>query len=59
MSDSGISSIADVNQLGNNLFVAQLAKQLVLQTPQDEIGQQVVAQITSLPWGHNIAIITK
>ncbi|MBI4766962.1 MAG: hypothetical protein HY787_20635 [Deltaproteobacteria bacterium] len=23
------------------------------------IGQQVVAQITAIPWGHNIAIITK
>jgi predicted nuclease of restriction endonuclease-like (RecB) superfamily len=38
---------------------AQLVKQPVSQTPQSEIGQQVVAQITAIPWGHNIAIVTK
>ena len=25
----------------------------------NEIGQQVVAQLTRIPWGHNIAIISK
>ncbi|MEN8263599.1 MAG: PDDEXK nuclease domain-containing protein, partial [Nitrospirota bacterium] len=48
----------------------QIAKQLVSQMPVTHkkenneqpigrIGQQLVEQITSIPWGHNIAIITK
>lgn len=37
----------------------QFAKQPVSQLSEDAFGQQVVAQITSIPWGHNIAIITK
>jgi hypothetical protein len=28
------------------------------QLPQDEFGQQVVAQITSVPWGHNMNVRT-
>lgn len=40
----------------------QIAKQPVSQLPRKddgEIRQQVVDQITSIPWGHNIAIIAK
>ncbi len=48
----------------------QITKQLVSQMPVTHkkenneqpigrIGQQLVEQITSIPWGHNIAIITK
>ncbi|MFA7418187.1 MAG: PDDEXK nuclease domain-containing protein [Melioribacteraceae bacterium] len=47
--------------------VAQIAKQLVLQSPTvsnsqqtvDLISQQAVPLITQIPWGHNIAIIAK
>ncbi|MCM2358035.1 MAG: PDDEXK nuclease domain-containing protein [Geobacteraceae bacterium] len=40
----------------------QIAKQPVSQLPREDDGeksQQVVGQITSIPWGHNIAIIAK
>jgi len=40
----------------------QFAKQVVSQIPDihgREKSQQVIAQITNIPWGHNIAIITK
>lgn len=47
--------------------VGQFAKQPVLQLPAckisqqpvGQIGQQAIAQITQIPWGHNIAIISK
>jgi len=39
--------------------VAQFETQAALHLPQDEFGQQVVSQITAIPWGHNIAIIAK
>jgi predicted nuclease of restriction endonuclease-like (RecB) superfamily len=39
--------------------VNQSTKQGVSQTPQDQFGQQPVGQITAVPWGHNIAILTK
>ena len=39
--------------------VAQFEKQVAVRFPHDEFGQQVVAQITAIPWGHNIAIIAK
>ena len=52
------------------MLSGQIAKQLVSQMPKTHkkenneqlpgrIGQQLVEQITSIPWGHNIAIITK
>ncbi len=52
------------------MLSGQFAKQLVSQMPithkkenneqlPGQIGQQLVEQITSIPWGHNIAIITK
>jgi predicted nuclease of restriction endonuclease-like (RecB) superfamily len=44
---------------GRASLPTQIAKQPVSQLPEDIIGQQVVAQITAIPWGHNIAIITK
>lgn len=31
----------------------------IVQQPVGQIGQQVIAQITQIPWGHNIAIISK
>jgi len=31
----------------------------IVQQPVGQFGQQTVAQITQIPWGHNIAIITK
>ena len=36
-----------------------IAKQLVSQLERHEISQQAVGQITQIPWGHNIAIISK
>lgn len=36
-----------------------IAKQPVSQLQDKSIGQQPVAQITQIPWGHNIAIISK
>jgi predicted nuclease of restriction endonuclease-like (RecB) superfamily len=39
--------------------VDQTTKPPSLQSPRDEFGQQLVAQITAIPWGHNIAIIAK
>ena len=39
--------------------VSQLARDLMSQQPVGQIGQQVIAQITQIPWGHNIAIISK
>ena len=38
---------------------AQFAKQAVSQMSRAEFEQQVVGQITGIPWGHNIAIIAK
>lgn len=48
-------------------FVGQIAKQPVSQLPArkisqqpvGQIGLQIIAQITQIPWGHNIAIISK
>jgi predicted nuclease of restriction endonuclease-like (RecB) superfamily len=40
-------------------LVGQFAKQRVSQIPADEFGQRVVAQITAIPWGHNIAVVAK
>jgi len=39
--------------------IAQIAKQPVSQLPTDQIVQCTIAQITKIPWGHNIAIISK
>lgn len=39
--------------------VAQIAKQHVSQLPKVSFRQQLVAQITQIPWGHNIVIISK
>jgi len=39
--------------------VAQIAKQPVSQLQPDSIVQQPVAQLTGIPWGHNITIIAK
>lgn len=39
--------------------VALIAKQPVSQLAAETIGRQPVAQITQIPWGHNIAIISK
>jgi predicted nuclease of restriction endonuclease-like (RecB) superfamily len=39
--------------------VGQIAKQPVSQLQKKRLGQQAVAQITRIPWGHNIAIISK
>jgi predicted nuclease of restriction endonuclease-like (RecB) superfamily len=39
--------------------VGQIAKQPVSQLQKQPLGQQAVAQITRIPWGHNIAIISK
>jgi predicted nuclease of restriction endonuclease-like (RecB) superfamily len=40
-------------------LVSQLEGHNESQVAKQEFGQQLVAQITSIPWGHNIAIITK
>lgn len=40
-------------------LVAQIAKQPVSKLTDNSIGQQPVGQITQIPWGHNIAIISK
>jgi len=40
-------------------LVSQLEGQNESQVAKQEFGQQLVARITSIPWGHNIAIITK
>ncbi|MCF6147961.1 MAG: DUF1016 domain-containing protein [Candidatus Kuenenia sp.] len=39
--------------------VSQLPARRINQRPVGQIGQQVIAQITQIPWGHNIAIISK
>ncbi|MBM4056491.1 MAG: DUF1016 domain-containing protein [Planctomycetes bacterium] len=39
--------------------VSQLPARKISQQPVGQIGQQVIAQITQIPWGHNIAIISK
>jgi predicted nuclease of restriction endonuclease-like (RecB) superfamily len=39
--------------------VGQLEKQAVSKMPGNNIVQQIVAKIINIPWGHNIAIITK
>jgi predicted nuclease of restriction endonuclease-like (RecB) superfamily len=39
--------------------VGQFAEEIASQLPQDEFEQQPVAQITAIPWGHNIAIVAK
>ena len=39
--------------------VGQTTRPSASPQPQDEFGQQVIAQITAIPWGHNIAIIAK
>ena len=38
---------------------APITKQPVSQLAEDQVGQRVVAKITQIPWGHNIAIISK
>ncbi len=40
-------------------IVGQLVQQPVSQLHELSIRQQAVAQLTQIPWGHNIAIITK
>ena len=47
------------NKIFGQQTVAQSEKQVASQMLQDEFGQQPVAQITAIPWGHNIAIIAK
>lgn len=47
-----------IYQIGQQL-VSQLEGHNESQVTKQEFGQQLVAQITSIPWGHNIAIITK
>lgn len=39
--------------------VGRMAKRPVSQLEVNAIGQQIIAQITQIPWGHNIAIISK
>jgi predicted nuclease of restriction endonuclease-like (RecB) superfamily len=39
--------------------VSQLPARKISQQPVGQTGQQVIAQITQIPWGHNIAIISK
>jgi predicted nuclease of restriction endonuclease-like (RecB) superfamily len=41
------------------LISQEKSLQASAQSPLTPFGQQVVAQITSIPWGHNIAIISK
>ena len=46
-------------QVVGELDEAKKGQQVVGQTDKDTIVQQVVAQIFQIPWGHNIAIISK
>ena len=39
--------------------VGQITQQTALQLSADQIVQPAIAQITQIPWGHNIAIISK
>lgn len=44
---------------GKNPIWQQPVAKLSGEQPTDGIGQQSVSQLTSIPWGHNIAIISK
>ena len=47
------------NNVNSQQAVGQIAKQPVSQLPANQTGQQLIGQITQIPWGHNIVIITK
>jgi predicted nuclease of restriction endonuclease-like (RecB) superfamily len=49
----------DKDKATGQQHVALIAKQAVSQLTEDSMGQHLIDQITQIPWGHNIAIVSK